>query len=479
MLFLALSGKRPVSCGADKGVSNRKQLEKGVGMNKRIRLMMGLLLAAIVAGFGVAQEDYESVDPSGQTVSFWHQHTQERDEALQQIVADFNENNEYDITVTAEYQGSYGDIFTKMLPLLGTSDTPNLVVAYQNQAATYELADGVIDLNPLVNSEMWGYSEEELADFFPGFINSDVFPSFENQRLGFPPNRSMEVMYYNADWLAELLEAGAISFDGPPTTPEQFREAACAASQNPYSAATSEGAIGYELSTDASRFASWTFAFGGDIYDYEASRFTYDSPAAIEAMTFLQGLFTDGCAQVVTENFGDQTDFGAGRTLFTVGSSSGLPFYRQAVEEGAGHQWSVAAIPHTTPDPVMNIYGASVSIPTGHTPEENLATWLFVKYYTSPEVQAQWAEASQYFPARQSVAEGLADYFEAEPAYQTAFDLLPYGIAEPPVPGYDFVRDIVEQEMAAIADGAPVEETLNALNEEANAILEDQMAEMQ
>jgi multiple sugar transport system substrate-binding protein len=78
-----------------------------------------------------------------------------------------------------------------------------------------------------------GLSEEDQADFFPGFFNADVFPTFGNQRLGFPPNRSMEVMYYNMDWLAELFEAGAISFEGAPQTPEQFAEAACAAVENP------------------------------------------------------------------------------------------------------------------------------------------------------------------------------------------------------------------------------------------------------
>ena len=85
--------------------------------------------------------DWESVDPSGQTITFWYQHTREREEALQQIIADFNESNEWGITVNAEYQGGYGDIFNKMLPVLNSDDAPNLVVAYQNQAATYQLAD--------------------------------------------------------------------------------------------------------------------------------------------------------------------------------------------------------------------------------------------------------------------------------------------------------------------------------------------------
>ena len=415
--------------------------------------------------------DFESVDPSGQTITFWYQHTGGREETLQQIISDFNANNEWGITVNAEYQGGYGDIFNKMLNVAGTNDAPNLVVAYQNQAATYQLADSLIDMTPLVESEKWGLSDEEKADFFEGFYNADLFPSFDNARLGFPPNRSMEVMYYNADWLAEL------GFDGPPQTPEDFKAAACAAAANPFSGAVGDvPSIGYELSVDASRFASWTFAFGGDVFDYDANQYSYNNDAAVAAMEFIQSLFDDGCATVVAERYGDQTDFGNGTTLFTVGSSSGLPFYGGAVEEGAGFSWSVAPLPHTTDEPVMNIYGASVSIPKS-TPEKELATWLFVKYYTSPEVQAEWAKASNYFPVRESVADGLTDYFDENPAYQKAFELLKYGTTEPPVPGYDFVRDEVSEVMAAIADGAPVQEALDELDATANEILAEQTAE--
>jgi multiple sugar transport system substrate-binding protein/sn-glycerol 3-phosphate transport system substrate-binding protein len=413
---------------------------------------------------------YDEVTPATSIV-FWHQHSGAREEELQKIVADFNATNEWGITVVAENQGGYGDIFNKMLPILNTPDVPDIVVAYQNQAATYQLADAMTDLNPLVDSAVWGLTEEEKADFFPGFFAQDVFPNFGNQRLGFPPNRSMEVLYYNMDWLEEL------GYSAPPTTPAEFKEMACAAAANPFSGATVEGSMGYKLSIDASRFASWTFAFGGDVFDYEAGEYTYDSPAAIEAWTFIQDLFNEGCAQLVTEAYGDQTDFGNGSLLFTVGSSSGLPYYGSAVADGANFEWSVAAIPHTTDEPVMNVYGASVSVPKS-TPERELAAWLFIKYYTSPEIQARWAIASQYFPVRQSVAEGLTDYFASDPAYKTAFDMLKYGYFEPPVPGYDFARDVVESYMAAIADGADVTESLTAADDESDVILQDQLSQM-
>ena len=64
-----------------------------------------------------------------------------------------------------------------------------------------------------------------------------------------------------------------------------------------------------------------------------------------------------------------------------------------------------------------------------------MAAWLFVKYYTSAEVQAAWGLASQYFPVRASSAESLTEYMAENPAYKTAFDLLPYPKAEPAVAG--------------------------------------------
>jgi len=422
-------------------------------------------------------DPWADVVPAKEIV-WWHQHTgSKREASIAKIVEDFNNTNEYGIKVTAEYAGSYNDIFNKMLPILNTPDVPDVVVGYQNQVATYQLANAMFDMNELINHPKYGLTKEEQEDFFPGFFAQDVFSLFGGQRLGLAPNRSMEVLYYNQDWLTEL------GYDGPPTTPEQFKEMACKAAVTPFSGATAGAAspTGYELSIDTSRFASWTFAFGGDMFDYTANQFTLNSDAAVQAWTFIQSLFADGCARLVTENYGDQTDFGNGTLLFTVGSSSGLPYYGDAVAaDGTPFKWSVAAIPHTTPDPVQNVYGASISIPKS-TPERELAAWLFVKYYTSADVNAEWAKASGYFPVKQSVASQFQDIFDADPAYKTAFDLLKFGKFEPPVPGYDFVREnVVEPVMSSIVDDptADVKALLDAANIEANKILAEQMAQI-
>lgn len=416
--------------------------------------------------------DWTKVTPA-KNITFWHQHTgEDREAAMEKIVNDFNATNEYGITLTAEYAGGYGDIYTKMLALLNTPDVPDIVVGYQNQIATYQLADSMFDMNTVINDPVYGMPQADQDDFIDSFFQQDVYPLYDNQRLGLAPNRSMEVMYYNMDWLKEL------GYDAPPATPEEFREMTCRAAAQPFSGAKAEGSIGYQLSIDTSRFASWTYAFGGDIYDGTTNQYTLNSPAAVEAFKFLQGLFADGCARLVSENYGDQSDFGNGTLLFTVGSSSGLPYYTQAVDEGAAFDWSVAALPNTG-TPKQDVYGASVSIPKS-TPERELAAWIFIKYYTSPEVQKLWAEASGYFPVRESVAEMMTDYMAANPTYKASWDLLEYGWFEPAVPGYDFVRDEIEVVMAAVVDdpALDVQAEFDKLNEFGNKTLAEQLEQI-
>ena len=90
-------------------------------------------------------------------------------------------------------------------------------------------------------------------------------------------------------------------------------------------------------------------------------------------------------------------------------------------------------------------------------------------------MQAGWT-GGDYFPVRQSAAQDLGDYFQLHGAYKLAFDLLQYGHHEPPVPGYDFVRAMAEEALAAIfARGGDVEKTLGRLNADANTSLQEQL----
>lgn len=407
------------------------------------------------------------VDPSGQTVVYWHQHSGDREAALGELVAEFNDGNPWGITVEASNQGGYGDIYQKMVAGIAAGELPNLVVAYQNQSATYQLDDALTDMDVFVNDAQWGYSDTEQADFFQGFFVQDVNPQFDGMRLGFPPNRSMEALYVNYDALAEL------GYDAAPTSWTDFAEMACAWTES------GEGRMGYSIRTDASFIAAATFALGGDIFDYENDEYVYSGEETVYAMEQMQALLTSGCANRIAERYGDQNDFANQVNLFYIGSTSGLPFVASAIaeSEAGDFSWSVVPVPYAdlgAEGPTQNVYGASVSIPVG-APEAELATWLFVRWMSEPAQQALWARASNYFPVRASTADGLGEYFTDNPQYEAAFGLLGSTKAEPPVAGYDVVRDMVEEDaFFAILDGADAMETLERITDETNEVYQTQ-----
>ena len=90
-----------------------------------IKLMIGLVVGLLWLGScgedekpSIAAVDLEAVDPQGQEVVFWYQHTREREEALLELIAEFNRTNPHGIQVRGEFAGGYGDIYNKMLVAL-------------------------------------------------------------------------------------------------------------------------------------------------------------------------------------------------------------------------------------------------------------------------------------------------------------------------------------------------------------------------
>ncbi|MEZ4676274.1 MAG: extracellular solute-binding protein [Caldilineaceae bacterium] len=279
-------------------------------------------------------------------------------------------------------------------------------------------------------------------------------------------------MFYNKTWAEEL------GFADAPTTPDEFKEQACAAAE-----ANGDGTGGYILRDDASAVAAWAFAFGGDVLTEDGTGYDYSNAAVADSMAFLKGMLDDGCAYFFTEGF-PNPELANRRALFAQGSSSGIPFYLGDLETAATEnsrdvdELGVIAVPHTTADPVQNIYGADVMI-TRTTPEQELAAWIFIKWFTTPEVQAQWVEASNYFPTRAGTDAFLGDYVSQNPQWGAAAALLPFSAYEPQLISYQAVRDATSQAFNEIMQGADIQSTLDGLTETANETQAELMAEVE
>jgi len=432
--------------------------------------------AAPAAEAAPAEGDvYAGVDPSGQTVVWWHNHTGSRDAIVLELAERYNAENEFGITLDAQSQGGYNEIRDKVNASISAGEVPaNIVVGYQNDQAFYQLNDTLVNFDDLINDPTFGLTEEEWNDFYPVFRSQSVHPLFGDARLGFPPQRSMEVMFYNGTVLSEL------GFDAPPTTPDEFVAQACAAA-----ARDGDDTGGYVLRDDASAVASWTFAYGGDISNEDHTGYVLNGEATVAALTMLKQLYDDGCAYFLSEGF-PNPELASGRALFTQGSTSGLSFYAGDIATFASEngtepaEWGVVAIPHTTADPVQNIYGGDVMIVRG-TPESEVAAWDFIKWFSSPEVMAEWNARTGYFPTRSAAAPLVDQYLtdETRVQYNAGLELLPYAAYEPQLLSYTAVRDEITKAFNEIMQGAPIQERLDALNTFANDQEAAMLAELQ
>ena len=66
----------------------------------KAKCAMTLVWCALLGACGGQQEavdeqqtSLESLDPQGQKIVFWYQHTGQREDALQELIADFNQTN--------------------------------------------------------------------------------------------------------------------------------------------------------------------------------------------------------------------------------------------------------------------------------------------------------------------------------------------------------------------------------------------------
>ncbi len=375
---------------------------------------------------------------SGQVVElqFWHGQNQTQQVALNKLIDQFNASHP-GIHVTATYQGTYSDLYKKITAAIAAGTPPDLAIAYQNDVANYIKSDAVIPLDSLMSDPQIGFTASDLKDIYPTFI--DHYPQFGNKVYSMAFMRSMEVMYYNIDMLK------AAGFNNPPQTWQDFMKV-CAAVNNP------PNTYCYEMNTDASRFANWVFSRGGDLIGPDGKTVAFGGQAGLESLQFIQEMFSKNYATVIGKAFQDQTDFALGKLAFTMGSTAGLPYYKTAIDEaGKVKDWGIAPDPHSTSNPVVDLYGPSVTIFKTTTAKER-AAFVFLKWMMSSKADAQWVQATEYFPARKSTLNELGTFIKDNPLYGEALNWVQYGRTEPNIAAWNPIRTYIADAMTAVAN---------------------------
>lgn len=418
-----------------------------------------------------APAEEAGMDLSGTEVSFWHVWgTGSANEGILAIVDEFNANNEYGITVVPVDQGQQGDLEQAVNAAVASGDLPNVTLGFANSLANWYNAGVIRPINDFLEDPQYGLTADQLAALYPGPFGQGTLA--DGTQVGYPMHQSANVLFYNKSWAEEL------GFDAPPATSAEFKEQICAATAANAAddSADNDGTGGFVYDTGASNIASWVYAFGGDIVNEARDNYALNSQVVLDVAMFLKDLQDSGCT-FATDSF-PNPEFATRKALITSSSTAGIPFQLAAFEEaGSADEWVLLPFPGPDGNLAVDAFGQMIGI-VGSSPEADLASWLWIKYLTSPEVQAQWINSSAYFPSQTTTVDLLGDFAAANPIWALGLDLSALGKSEPNLPAHGVVRGLIRDAFFAISE-APDEAGVQAILDQLQTDAETEVANSQ
>jgi sn-glycerol 3-phosphate transport system substrate-binding protein len=385
-------------------------------------------------------------------VKFWHSMSRANADWLKQVTAAFN-RSQHDVHVNLVQFASYQDLLTKYLAGLATDDLPDVFQPEDTTVQRMIDSRSVVPVQACVDADHYS-----LAKFLP---RATAYFSFDKVLYGMPWSLSNPILWYNQ---AAFVKAG-LDPNKPPKTLAQVKE---------YSQKiVSSGAAKYGI---ALRVEPYIFEFlnaksGGTLVneangrDARATAATFETPVATQIWSWWNDMVRSKLALNTggaVNNIDHMYALGKGDTAMTMEASGVLGTVKKVLESG---QYKTVRI-DTAPLPSIDGGGGvpagdgSLWIAKAAAPEKRAAAWQFVKYLSSPELQASLAVSGGYAPIRTdaTTVPALQRKWAAEPYFRVAYDQLTTGQENASTAGsligdYQGVRDAVKDGLLSMLTG--------------------------
>jgi ABC-type glycerol-3-phosphate transport system substrate-binding protein len=379
------------------------------------------------SSLGVSKEALRGVQ-----VKVWHPWFGAEASLFESQVAEFNKLNEWGIVVSAEGLGNYGELYQRTTAALEAAAPPHLVIALPDHELAWR--EKVVDLNVYLQDPEYGFSAQEISDFPNVIWRQD---EVDGIRYGLPAQRTARFLLYNESWAREL------GFLAPPKTATEFQTQACAA----HAALGKDGdprndALGgWLIDTHTVTALSWMLAFDGGVVnaEQEADGYRFLSPGNIAAFKYLKVLQQEGCAWIPSPDLTVYDRFVSRQALFATAGLEELPDQARAfLTSGSPDEWTLLAFPGEKQEALV-VYGSSFVMFRSDDVTQ-LASWLFMRWMLSPEIQARWVQSTGLFPLRSAADELLGDYSANHPEWAEGVQLLSSGRIVPQLASWRLVR---------------------------------------
>lgn len=412
----------------------------------------------------IEMADASEVDKT--TISFWHSMGGVNGQAIDTLVQKFNDENEYGITVEAEYQGSYDDALNKLKSAQIGNMGADLVQVYEIGTRFMIESGWIVPMQSMVNADEYDTSvlESNLAAYYT--INDMLY--------SMPFNSSTPLMYYNKD----MFDAAGIT--EIPDSLESIAQIGDKLLDSGAQEVMSLGIYGWFFEQFIGK-QGLEYANNGNGRTEAATAVAFDeNGAAANILNEWKNLYDLGYAPNVGKG-GDAglADFSAGKSAITLGSTASLKQILQDVD--GKFEVGTAYFPKvkSTDEGGVSIGGASLWALDNNDPKKLRATWEFVKFLISSESQAFWNAETGYFPVNVDAHDEdvFKENIEKYPQFETAIDQL--HDSAPQYAGallsvFSEARAIVESEIESMLNGnETVDEAVDSMASQINDAIEE------
>jgi multiple sugar transport system substrate-binding protein len=267
--------------------------------------------------------------------------------------------------IKIDYQAlDWDTTYEKLNVVLSGGEAPDVVTVDMTWIPGFASLDVFVDLKVLGGGTLNGVSWEE--SYTPGGLDAITF---NDQIIAALYDFDTYALYYRSD----LFEQNGIAV---PTTWDELMTAAKALADG--------DSYLYEFDADTFHGSQWIYENGGSLLNDDNTEVVFNSPEAVEAITFNKSLLDEGVAIDWTEDQGERIQ---GVKDGRIGMFSDGPYYmgimKSAAPEMSG-MWKVTAHPFSK-EPGSYLGGTGLAIPTGSTKQE--AAWEFIQYAMTLENQ--------------------------------------------------------------------------------------------
>ena len=408
-------------------------------------------------------------------VTIWHTFTDAQQAALEKFAADFNASqSDYEVVVESQaYSGFLDTVYNAVANGVG----PNMIINYASTAADYVKDGLVVDLSKYVFDEEIGMAD--VYNSLPESIKAETvgkfLPVYDNLERALAQETADEAYKKGVEMTMNQLVkvTGPIFFINKtiydelgltaPTTWEELAEN----SKKIYEA---KGVAGFAADSLTDMMQALMMQSGAGYIDVANKSVLFDTEDATAWLKWFGDNVEAGYFALNPTGDYWSNDFNAGLVASYLGSCAGVPYIKPD-----GFEYTVA--PMVRGDkaewyPAWN-RGAIVF---NKDEDANKGTYLFVKYFLSPEVNAEWAQAMNALSpyGTTQAGEAYAAFAETmDPSLVAVQADLDIAGALPTVTGSYAVRNALKDAAIAVSGGMSAEDAMAECVATSNAALQE------